>query len=137
MDWQTAADTFVTNGNAILEDLRTLLIAAGVTPSRIVIDSDETEGRDLNVRLTATRGATRKVEIELELSAVRPTGINMEVFVQLFLIVNGIHVGTSYTLDQARSYLDLAGLDICVAKLNDVVAIKPELVAQMRTGLGL
>ena len=134
MDYQTAAQEFITQATAYLTDLRAQLIAAGANANALVVSQPDTT--DLTVQLTATRGA-RSATLFFELTPVRPSGATMELFITLKLVANGSVIATTFTPAAPEAYTDPAGLDLAIAKLAESAGLKPELLTKLRTALGL
>lgn len=136
MDYDAAAASFQTQGVAELNAIRDSLIAAGLSANRVSVDTADTEGQDMRCHLRATRGAN-SILLDIELTPVRPPGITMEVFISLYLFVNGTLVATTFVPDPPQLYTSLAGMDTMLSKYTGIVMMRPELITRLRAGLGL
>lgn len=134
MDYQEAAQQFITDATAYLTDLRAQLIAAGANANSLIVSQPDTA--DLTVQLSATRGA-RNALLFFELSPVRPAGATMELMITLTLTANGSVVATTFTPAAPEIYTDPDALTRMLAALTDAAGLKPELLQKLRTALGL
>ena len=136
MNYDAAAVSFLTQGVAELNAIRDSLIAAGLAANRISVDTADVEGQDLRCHLRITRGANNAL-LDIELTPVRPPGPVMEVFISVYLFVNGTQVGTTFIPDPAQLYMSLTGMDTMLGKYTSIVAMRPELITRLRTALGV
>ena len=136
MDYDAAAASFQTQGVAELNAIRDSLIAAGLAANRVSVDTADTEGQDLRCHLRANRGAN-SILLDIELTPVRPPGTVMEVFISVYLFVNGAQVVTTFVPSPAQLYTSLTGMDTMLTKYTAIVGMRPELITKLRTALGV
>ena len=136
MNYDAAAVSFLTQGVAELNAIRDSLIAAGLAANRVSVDTLDTEGQDLRCHLRANRGANT-ILLDIELTPVRPPGPVMEVFISVYLIVNGTLIATTFAPSPAQIYTSLTGMDTMLTKYTTIVGMRPELITRLRTAMGV
>jgi len=127
---------FISRVSARLNGMKTALVSAGITASRVTVE--EVDSNDLRYKITATRGS-RTLICYIELTDNLHLGgtIPGQAIITVWLEGNGVQITGAYSAGVPQPYTEEAGIDVLMGKLTQVEIAFPELVAKARTFLGV